>query len=239
MKDNLSAIKTTAILFLQQPITHSDIPGFIFHPIFDYATFYIPDPDTKQIKMLNLTNNQELAEARKIVNSKIQKCTDLLQITMIIRKAYQLTFLKYIEPYLTITSFSQTLAQAYMRSENPNRDINVSIDDLKKWFCKADKTVLMSKNEYKKYCELPDILTVYRGIHKDGIKNGLSWTTSREQAIWFANRFSERTEYALILTAEINKCEVYACFDGRNEQEVICQPKNYTIEKIKNTKSCQ
>lgn len=50
----------------------------------------------------------------------------------------------------------------------------------------------------------------------------LSWTLSRETAEWFAHRFDED---GTVYEAKIDKKHICALFTGRNESEVIVDPK--------------
>lgn len=64
--------------------------------------------------------------------------------------------------------------------------------------------------------------TVYRGtanVTPEQAAQGLSWTTSREIACWFAYRFSETTP--VVLTADVPVSEVIYWSDERSEREVI------------------
>lgn len=53
----------------------------------------------------------------------------------------------------------------------------------------------------------------------------LSWTLDRDTAEWFAHRFGES---GTVYEAQIQKKHIYAFFSGRNESEVIVDPKHLT-----------
>ena len=53
----------------------------------------------------------------------------------------------------------------------------------------------------------------------------LSWTLDRDTAEWFAHRFGEN---GTVYGAQIHKSHIYAYFSGRNEDEVIVDPKHLT-----------
>ena len=50
----------------------------------------------------------------------------------------------------------------------------------------------------------------------------LSWTLSRDTAQWFANRYGKT---GTVYEATIDKKHIHALFLGRNESEVIVDPK--------------
>ena len=141
-----------------------------------------------------------------------------------LNKAYGLTFLKFAEPYLSSADLSELLADAWIRSENPNMDANVTKKDLVAMFNQADKSVLMSLEERIRLSELDDIITIYRGVTPYNAKNvrALSWTTNIKKAEWFANRFGQR---GTVYKTQISKSKVLAYFMGRGESEIIVNPK--------------
>lgn len=77
----------------------------------------------------------------------------------------------------------------------------------------------------RQYQELEDTVTVYRGVTSYNAKNikALSWTLDRETAEWFAHRFGEE---GTIYEAQVRKEHILALFTGRNESEVIVDPRH-------------
>lgn len=69
---------------------------------------------------------------------------------------------------------------------------------------------------------LPEKVKIYRGLGSKSRRDGISWTLSKEKAEWFATRFKDNGE---VLTAEANKSDILAFLNGRNEQEIIINPK--------------
>ncbi len=74
-------------------------------------------------------------------------------------------------------------------------------------------------------------LTIYRGISslwgergERTTRRGVSWTEDREQAVWFARRFSFNGPGTL-LTAEVSPEHVLGIFHGRGEVEVVVDPR--------------
>jgi hypothetical protein len=53
----------------------------------------------------------------------------------------------------------------------------------------------------------------------------LSWTLDREVAQWFASRYGSQ---GTVYEAKIDKKHIHALFLGRNESEVIVDPKYLT-----------
>lgn len=95
-------------------------------------------------------------------------------------------------------------------------------------FSKISPKIMMDDEENKKYKEMPEIIRIYRGCHKDeadldnGNFFGLSWTYNREIAEFFA--FRDRThsiEDGRVFSVEIPKEYINTIILERNEDEVI------------------
>jgi hypothetical protein len=81
---------------------------------------------------------------------------------------------------------------------------------------------MMDEEEQAALAALPDTLTVYRGCWAEVNEDGLSWTTDRAKAGWFAKRFADAHEQTpIVLVAEVDKANVVAHFLGRGESEVV------------------
>lgn len=65
-------------------------------------------------------------------------------------------------------------------------------------------------------------ITVYRG----GQFDGLSYTTDKDKALWFAKRFQGK---AHIFEKEVSRCMIFAYTDARDEKEIIL--KSRTVQK--------
>ena len=75
---------------------------------------------------------------------------------------------------------------------------------------------------------LPLNLWVYRG----GTPYGFSWTLSRENACWFANRFSIVGFGQPVYALPINREDVIWYSDERGEEEIVLLPFNLRHEPI-------
>lgn len=147
---------------------------------------------------------------------------------MLITKPYKFAFIKYAEKSMSKDDLSEILADAWIITEEPNLDPNLSKTKLLSLFKSANPEVLMNDEELKAFNELEDTVTIYRGVtsyNADNIK-ALSWTLDYDKAEWFANRFGEE---GTVYEAEIVKSHILAYFSRRNESEVIVDPK-YLID---------
>ena len=85
--------------------------------------------------------------------------------------------------------------------------------------------LMMNEDERETLESMPDKLTVYRGGMDD---KGFSWTLNKDTAKWFAKRWDSHNYYPIsvpsVFEKEINKVDVLAYLDDRNEQEILYIP---------------
>lgn len=78
---------------------------------------------------------------------------------------------------------------------------------------------VMNDEEFEEFRKLPETITAYRGCGtKQHTRNGLSWTTDRDKAIWFAKRY-RHTGWLAEVT--VKNTAVAALFHRRSESELI------------------
>lgn len=216
---NIEAIKSILLSFLYLDIEETDISFIVSHPIFDSQFQF----DTINNEMVNIIENKDAYKRIiKLYENKINNTNFVNLLFYLVRKPYLLTFIKFAEPYLSLEDFSSLLAKAWVISENPNQDINVSISKIIKMFKKADKKYLMDEQEFEIYNNLPETFIAYRGVSKRRNPKGLSWTINLEKAKWFSNRFGK----GYVQQATINKNDVLAYFNSRGEDEIVVNIKN-------------
>ena len=221
-KTDLREVQTVAKWLLSQDIGKTPYsPMVVQHPFASSGFMLIPG--TEQI--IDITKNADnLKLWRGYMSGLIDKANSAYSIFMLLNKTYGLTFLKYAKQYLSTEDLTAILADAWMRSENPNMDANVTKSELVSMFEKADKTMIMTDEERKRLSEFGETVTVYRGVTPYNARNvkALSWTVDKKKAEWFAHRFGEN---GTVYKARIQKADVLAFFMGRNESEIVLNPK--------------
>lgn len=95
------------------------------------------------------------------------------------------------------------------------------------YFCdpRVSMELLMEKDEFEEYKKLPNELTVFRGcnlVEAEIGDWGISWTTERKVAEFFAFRFENHD--GRVYGIDIDKRDILAFFNDRNEFEVIINP---------------
>lgn len=185
-------------------------------------------PSDEGIKHVDITKSpEELVSWQNYMKAQIDEAKSAYHIYMMTNKPYSMTFLKFAKPHLSQKDFSEILADAWIRSENPNLDKNFKQKELLQMFKDAAPHILMDKDEQKQLAELDDTVTVYRGVTTYNAKNikALSWTLEQKTAEWFAHRFGED---GTVYESQIPKQHIYALLNGRGESEVIVDPKYLT-----------
>ncbi len=223
---NLTLVKSVAKALLMTDLQTTKLsPMVVSHPFTNTGIIALKGTDDMPLIPMNLTTSKEDFAKWQLEKAKIiNEATTPFQIFFMLNPPYYLTFLKYAENHLSKKDFSEMLSNAWILSEMPNRDKNVSKGQLVEMFKRADPSVLMEPAELACFQGLDATVTVYRGVTPYNEKNlkSLSWTVNLETAQWFAHRFGEQGK---VYQATIAKEHILAYFNGRNESEVIVEPK--------------
>lgn len=222
---DLERLKHLAHLLLGRDITSTKFsPLVVSHPFSDSGIVGVQDKDGR-IKIINLLDNLGDAEKwREQVGQQIEASETALRLFMMVTKPYRLGFLKYSLPSLSEQDAAKLLIYAWTSSESPNSDPNLSKAKLLELFRSIEPAKLMGEEEFRRFQELDDVVTIYRGVTPHNAKRvkALSWTLDPHTAEWFAHRFGEQ---GTVYQAQIRKEHILALLLGRNESEVIVDPK--------------
>ena len=125
-KTNLQELKLLAksLLHLEPELTEFS-PMIVHHPFTTSGIVGLKDPEGG-LRIGNIVESQkDRKQWQKQVEKIIDGCDNALSIYHLIEKPYVLGFLKYAAPYLAKEDFSTILADAWIRSEQPNHDPNL------------------------------------------------------------------------------------------------------------------
>lgn len=225
---DLPAIKVLARALLHSEPEETEFsPMIVHHPFTTSGIVGLKDGEGN-LRIGNIVENPEdRTEWQKQMEKIIDGSKNALSIYHLIEKPYVLGFLKYAAPSLSKADYSSILADAWIRSEQPNHDPNLPQSRLLDMFRAADPKLLMDDEERERLDSLEDTVTVYRGVHSaksDGV-HAMSWTLDKDTAAWFASRYGRQGK---VFEAKIEKKHICALFLGRNESEVIVDPKYLT-----------
>lgn len=227
---DLDKIKAKARVFAYIDIEFDDENGlYVKHPYFKHVIDGLQV--NNRVELIDLRKPEDLKRKREWLIGKIDSANTYSQLLSLFRTNFLPAFLKSTYYYLTNDEYSEALAWIWTIVESPNIDVNVKPKEFIRYFHSASKEKLMDNREYLAYTELPDKITVYRGVNDNGSKNGLSWTTDLEKAVWFATRFGGVPH---VFKGNIQKEYILAYFLGRGESEVVIDYRMVTdLEEIK------
>jgi hypothetical protein len=95
----------------------------------------------------------------------------------------------------------------------------------------------MNDDERAELGKLPNKFTVYRGYSSgDPEEFGMSWSTSKDVAEWFARRFARDEDDIILEELQVAKEEVFAYLTRRSEEEIILDMRIAKEKSVKRTK---
>lgn len=197
-------------------------PMIIKHPFTDSGLVYLPHDDSTQPKNI-LEDKATLERWQEFIKEKINECSSVIQVYMLISKPYKFAFIKYTEKSMSKDDLSEILADAWICSEEPNLDPNLNKRKLVSLFISSNPYMLMTEEKLEAFNSLDDEITIYRGVTSYNADNekALSWTLDYDKAERFAKRFGEA---GIVYEAQIEEAHILAYFNRKNESEIIVDP---------------
>lgn len=223
---DLPGVKAVARMLLAQdiqPTAHA--PVIVSHPFTSSGIVGLRETD-RNITFGDLMGSpDDLARWRQMVGEQIDGADSAISIFSLLNRSYYMAFIKYAAPYLSEKDLGQLLSSAWILNETPNQDPNINKRELVSLFRSVSPQHLMDEEELRRYQELDDPITVYRGVtsYNAGNVRALSWTLERKTAEWFAHRFGEK---GTVYKAQIPKKHILPFFNNRGEAEVVLDPKH-------------
>lgn len=216
--------------------TGEDIPfgSMLRHPLFYMIPFF---GSRGEVKMAS----ERIDKKKELVSQCVEE-KNMLRVLMLHERPYRLdAFLKYSgQIFLSMSEedrkreSAESLSYIWTDSENIWQNLSV----WKKLWMSAkvsDSISYAMEPDDKKFLsnlfEGKDVVTIYRGASERNAR-GLSWTTDRKKACWFAKRLHKEgiDPPASLYEAEVRREDVLATFAYRGESEVLVDP--FIIETI-------
>lgn len=229
METQLDKIKDITKQYLHRPVEPVGLL-MVDHPVFASA-FVGPKLTLEQLQnrgslgdldFYTVLNPDGLKKATANYEEIIDKTDSASQLAILIQGRYRLQWLGDIRPYLSGCDFASILNVAWVSG------VAKDIEEAFRWFesCKPDE--LMSESELAVFNNIPNEITLYRGVKKGLRDDGLSWTDDISIAEWFVTRHGD---HGHVLKMIAKKEEILAYFDSRQEREYIVYPHNYEVLK--------
>ncbi len=213
-------LREVAVDFLCRNVVVDDnVPFVVHHPVFEYNPCAVIGDDGR-LAVADITTTAGYDAAVDFVMARrLPACNGFLDFLFFVCKAYRLSFLEACEPFLSAADFSVAFREAWITTEFPSRFGGVDIKTLLRWF-RVGRGIMSSK-ELARYNKLGDVVTLYRGSPTRGDYMGLSWTTDKSTARWFATRWSSE---GYVYCAEFPRTACVAVLLERDESEVVVDP---------------
>lgn len=194
--------------------------GFVSHPLIS-SNIVVNRKDITKYEFITGENWNDFLE---LAIQDMRECDTVQRLLfVVVNKPYWLEVLDWLYPELTPACYAECLKECWIGIEFPHQ---YGVARLVEMFKRVgNRMSLMNKEEQAIYQALPGTFTVFRGVQSGMAKKtirGLSWTLSHDKAIWFARRFHHSNK---VYQATIEKKHVFAYFGGRDEQEIVVNPR--------------
>lgn len=223
---DIEKIRDIAITLLYIDITPTTVPFVATHPFTDSWYTAIPKEGTPgELKIIDLHDDKSQLEWRTALREKIE-AGSYDDILLMLNRPYLLYFLKETQNYVSDADLAEALRGFWTSIEYISGDVNVKPDEMVKMFKRADKNILMSKEDKAVFDGFEEEVTLYRGVTSYNKKNkkALSWTLDYKKAVWFAKRYTSSEREVWEVT--VSKKKILCYFSSRGEKEVIIDPSN-------------
>jgi len=182
--------------------------------------------------VLNATLNDTLVAKTARIAEYIE-AKDWRSVVFFHERAYRLAkFTEYMDQ-MSDREYWKILGDAYVDSENLHE-----VDNIKELLTSSrpGRKALMNKDEQADFAALPDLLTVFKGLHAGyRLTDDFSFTTSETVAKWFAHRGDQ--PLPKVVYGQVEKKHVLAHFTRRNEAEILVDPALVQVERTQNLRS--
>jgi hypothetical protein len=170
-------------------------------------------------KLNSYANLQLKAKRKALAEARSKQFWE--QYVWLYERPFRVDALQEIERLLSDGEFWKLVAEIWIDSENVRELPDVWDEILRS--SRGCRENLMHNAEQTALAAMPERIVIFQG-HTVRRDDGWSWTTNRDTAIWFAERFAEleRTRPAYT-TATVDKSDVLAFFSRRSESEILVE----------------
>ena len=229
---NLDGVKAMARTLLYTDINKTAYsPIVVQHPFTNTGFTMVMRNGEPQCIDITADSNA-LHEWRKMVCQQIDSSKSAFEIYMMTNKPYGMTFLKYAAHHLSKKDFSQILADAWTRSENPNDDPNLPQAKLLSEFCKPEERHIVSV--FKIIQEL--LAPSNNKQQKNQFNSLMALLPDDHKAKWFAGAALNTSEQSMASVMSTALSRLNAFLDSELET-ILCNDTEIDAEKFCSEKS--
>ena len=179
-----------------------------------------------------------LLERKKLMLMKSKEERDHHTTVFLHERPFRLQAFLNIHSQLNAQEYYRLLSAVWIDGEGQYINHGVWAHLLR--FRPSESRHFMEDDEVEAHLKLPETLKVYRGTKlPDEYPRGISWTTDRKKAIWFANRFRRKDQPAYLYTLKVQRNDVFAYLTRRGESECLIMPQvanPHTVLELPNDK---
>lgn len=181
-------------------------------------------------EQMNAIVNLQLRHKRELLDAAIRE-GDWDRAVFLHERPHRLEALLAYEHEMSDPDYWRIVGDVWTDSENVWQNEQEWIDAFDQARAGRDHVMDGDDRNREAMAALPERVTVYRGFHRDGRDEGLAWTRDRERAEWFARRLCV-DETPRVVTGVVERENVIACFEDRQEAEVVVLPEHVEVESI-------
>jgi hypothetical protein len=205
-------------------------PDLVWHLEYNEATgwWFLKHPLVFSVpynECFNAMLNAQYIAKKEMLHTCLEK-KDWHQYIFLYERPYRCFAFRQIMKKLTNVEYWDLLGSIWSDSENIWQNYSL----LKRFLNskRSGKENFMDDDERKMLADLPNEIRVYRG-HMGKNQRGLSWSFSSHAAGWFGQRFAQKN--GGVVTGLVSKDKIKAVLLGRNEYEVVVDPKDVQDQK--------
>lgn len=180
--------------------------------------------------IFNRMLNKQFHHKKEAIQDAL-KVKDFHNFIWLHERPYRIPAFYSISSLMDDDAYWELLGHIWVDTEHPNQPSNKRFVRELLLSKRSDHIKMMDIDEQIYLNDLPSIIDIYRGINNIKDKHGFSWTLDQSKAKWFAGRFA-KDKKGMVLSGHARKSDVIAYLNGRNEKEILINPKVVTDIKI-------
>lgn len=193
-------------------------------------------PLVYSVPMFSAALSNRMYEHKLEALKQAEENCDLNTAIYLHERPYRLDALqRYADSFETEDEYWAALRSVWVDSENiyQNRDTWEELWD--EVTPQVRRAVHPEEESWEAFNALPAEVVIYRGYAHEDSREGLSWTTDKEKAEWFARRHRNMTIdvdeplEAILISGMVKKQDVLAYILDRGENEIVARFGDITI----------